>query len=270
MAARGSVSREIRDQVELAARLQRPVAVPRRLVVAGTRAGVGSATVAGLVGLALAHHRRDRVVLVDGHPGPVRTLDQLGVAGGWSLRDLARMERPPATFDEVRPRVATTHSGLYAVPAVDGHPARDRLDAPTYGAGVAALNRYFAVAVFGCGAAPTYDVVADAHALVLVTPATPDGAADVRRRLIWLSAQGLDPVVARTVAVFVGHAPGRRIDLRSEAAALAAMGVSTQHLPFDRRLATAAALAPDGIPDPTRSAALTIAAAVLARAAEWP
>jgi MinD-like ATPase involved in chromosome partitioning or flagellar assembly len=268
-AARGSASREVREQIELAARLQSPVAAPRRLVVAGTHSGVGSATMAGLIGLAVAHHRRDRVVLVDGHPGPMRPLDQLGVAAGWSLSDFGRMERPPTRFDEIRSQVAATASGLYTVPSTDGHPARDRLDPDTYGAGVAVLNRYFAIAVFGCGPAPTYEVVAGAHALVLVTTATPDGAADIRRRLIWLAAQGLDAVVARTVAVFVSRTPGREIDLRAEATALAAMGVGTARLPYDPQLATAAALAPHRIADATRSAGVTIAAEALARATSW-
>jgi MinD-like ATPase involved in chromosome partitioning or flagellar assembly len=262
-AARGSVSREIRDRVELAARLQHQIASPRRIVVAGTQSGAGCATLTGLIGLTLAYHRLDRVVLVDGHPGPVRTLDRLGAAAGCSFGDLARMENPPARFDEVRPWIAATRGGLYALSAAAGP---DRWDAGAYDAGVAALSRYFSVAVFGCGVAPTYELVAGAHALLLVTPATHDGAADLRRRLIWLHAQGLSDVVARTIAVFVSPTPGRRIDVRAESAALTEMGVATASLPFDRRLAAAAELAPDRLSDPTRAAALTITAEALTRA----
>jgi MinD-like ATPase involved in chromosome partitioning or flagellar assembly len=136
------------------------------------------------------------------------------------------------------------------------------------------LSRFFGIAVTDCGAGITTDlhraVLSTAHAQVLVTPATVEGAANAGRALDWMNASGFRGLVSRTLVVFAAQSPhlGRPADMRKAGEILADAGIGSVRLRFDRQLATGSVLDAGLLAYATRVTAVAIAAEALRRALE--
>jgi Mrp family chromosome partitioning ATPase len=75
-------------QQELIRRAQRPLTGPHRVVVLSRKGGVGTTTVTALLGLALAEHRDDLVVVLDAGPDGGTLAERLLGGTARTVRDL--------------------------------------------------------------------------------------------------------------------------------------------------------------------------------------
>ena len=128
------------------------------------------------------------------------------------------------------------------------------------------IARFFGVTVIDCGAGLSGDlqqeVLGGAHAHVLVTPATPDGALSARRALDWL-ADAHAEVAVRTAVVFVAHASDAGVDYDRAARTLPPWVADLIRLGFDRHLADGSVIDPARLAEPSRVTALRTAARAL-------
>jgi MinD-like ATPase involved in chromosome partitioning or flagellar assembly len=270
-----STSRDVHDRTTRASGLQRPVTTGRRIVVTSVRGGAGKSTLSALIGTIFSYFRQDRVLVIDADPGLGSLPLRLGAGSARTLRDLARATARPASFDDLKPYLSATHTGLWLLAGPGGaanvvDESAGETEAAVYRAIAADLSRFFGITVIDCGGGlmgtPTAALMADAHAHLLVTPATPDGAFSARSALDWMAANGLGPLVRRTVAVFVTHAPHAGADLTRAAELLRPDGVSVLSVGYDRHLATGAPIDQHRLAESTRIAAERIAAEALAYA----
>jgi MinD-like ATPase involved in chromosome partitioning or flagellar assembly len=278
-----SASREVHDRTARAAGLQRPVTTGRRIVVTSVRGGAGKSTVSALLGTVLSYYRHDKVLVIDADPGLGSLPLRLGAPPGPTIHDLARARERPVSFDDLRSYLSRTHTGLWLLAGADpaaatraagaadaGQAAGTTLEPAVYRAVAADLSRFFGVTVVDCGgglmSAHAAALLADAHAHVLVTPATPDGALATRSALNWLAARGLGALIPRTVAVFVVHAPHGATDLTRAAELLRPDGVGAFTVGYDRHLATGAPIDQHWLAEHTRAVAEEVAARALAHA----
>jgi MinD-like ATPase involved in chromosome partitioning or flagellar assembly len=284
----GSAAQEARRTVGISQQLAQPVTTGRRIAVASVRGGAGKSTVAALLGSALAAHRIDRILAVDADPYLGSLGPRLGAASPLPVRVFGSasglshtgpdhrpvFEAGPPTFrdfGEAEPYLAHVAGRLWALTGDAGSAAETGLELDAFRAATAALARFFAVTVTDAGAGLLTElnrgIVADAHALVLVAPATVDGVMSAGRALAWLATGPLAGLAGRTVVVLNAISPeASAIDAGRASAALAATGPVVVRLPFDRHLASGSLLDPYLLGAGTRSALLEIAADALTRA----
>ncbi|WP_279580381.1 AAA family ATPase [Fodinicola feengrottensis] len=255
---------------EAAAGVQRPVTTGRRIAIAGVRGGCGKSTLAALVGSVYAARRTDRVLAIDADPNAGSLAWRLGVTGAPALSQvgpqlLSGRGLDAASVDQI---IARTPSGLSVLP---GAPDGDAVVPPTGARDVARiLSRFFAVTVLDCPAGLNSDatlaVLADSHAIVLVTSASADGIRSLRGPLDRVASASPD-TLRHTLVALVSHNPtSEGIDLAKADRALAGYGIPIRHLPYDRHLAAGAAISLDQLAEPTVTAGTVIAADAIARA----
>jgi MinD-like ATPase involved in chromosome partitioning or flagellar assembly len=259
-------SSEVREAAAYAEQLQQPVTTVRRIAVLSVRGGAGKTTVTTLLATALAGGRNDRVLAVDAAPG----VGSLALrAGASSLRSVTAFSRaaPLRNFEEAEPHLGRADSGLWLLTGSPDDAGEPDLPTPTYQAAVAALSRFFAVLVTDCGpdasSALNREILVDAHALALVTPATVDGLVSAYSALGWLRRTPA-ALAARTVVVLVNHSPhAEGVDLKRGSRALASQGVRVARFPYDRSLTAGARIEPHLLGERTRQATLRLAADLL-------
>ncbi|QKW35092.1 hypothetical protein HUT06_14505 [Actinomadura sp. NAK00032] len=251
--------------------IQHPVTTGRRIAVTGLRGGAGKSTVAALVASVFARYRQDRVLALDLDPELGSLPLRLGGRTGHTLAELAGLDLGAAPFEEVEPLLTRLGETLWTLPGHRGA-IGPGADGGVYRAVGVPLSRFFGVAVTDCGAGISTDlhraVLSAAHAQVLVTPATVDGAASVGRALDWMNASGFTGLVSRTLVVFAVQSPhlGRLADVKKAGEILAEAGVASVKLRFDRHLATGSVLDTGRLGYATRVTAVAIAAEALRRA----
>jgi len=249
----------------LARRLSRGV---RRAVGASIRGGAGKTTVAGLTATVIAQYRQDRVLAVDADSGLGSLPLRLGVRTERSLHDLTASS--PRTFDEAAHFLGRTADGLWVLSGTAGGRITHELDLATFKAVAGQMSRYFSAIVVDCGAGLLPElqrgILADAHAQVMVTPGTVDGALSARGALEWQARNGYQHLLTRTVIAFVTHTPHVDADLTRGAQLLSGGGMPVVHLPYDRHLATGTAVESARIGQETRAAAIRVAVEAFARA----
>jgi hypothetical protein len=230
----------------------RPVTTCRRVMVAAVRGGAGASTLAALLSLAYAGHRRDRTLLMDATTGCGSLAFRIGGSALWPYHELVELSYQP---DPDRTAALLRARGPMSVMV---RPPGEPVDA--FWTISAVLTRFAGVAVIdgGNGALRELGYVEHAHALVLAIPATVDG---VRTGLAWL-AEARPEVRARTVPVLVSRS---RVTGLRQGAVLRAMGggVPATWLAYDRSLATGAPLRPRRLSQATVDTVRHVAGAAL-------
>lgn len=254
-------TRPARELTDLATAAAAPLATGRRIAVVSARGGAGKTTVAAVLASTFAARRAEPVLAVDADPVGGSLLWRLGLSGAPTLDRLAPALLDATEADRVQAVLGRARTGLWVLPG--GTDTAERARDVTR-----ALSRFFPIAVVDCGAglrsAATAAVLVEAHAVLLVTPATPDGVRSTADAL----ARATAPTLARiVVALNTVHRGGRRA-LRGSAArdALAGFDVPVLGLPYDRHLAGAAPIVTDRIGEHTTTAMARLACAVLDRA----
>ncbi|MGY1773876.1 MinD/ParA family ATP-binding protein [Blastococcus sp. SYSU D00813] len=213
-ASRDAAALEARERAVVA-----PVPAGRRIVVAAAKDGGGRTTVTALLASAYAARRADAVLAVDAHHVHASLAWRLGLATAPRQVQLdeyllGRGGRDLAGVDDVLPR---TRTGLRLLADVrGGPPERPRDLART-------LSRLFAVTLLDTGPgfdSPWTDVLlADAHGIVLVAEATPEGVERAVLALEQLERAAGEAGLARTTVVLnetvagsrLRHGPARRL-----------------------------------------------------------
>ncbi|WP_433250332.1 AAA family ATPase [Actinomadura nitritigenes] len=255
--------------------IQHPVTTGRRIAVTGIRGGAGKSTVSTLIAAAFARFRRDRVLALDLDPEFGSLPLRLGVRPGRSATDLTRVAVGTASFEEVETRLERLGERLWALPGSRDFMGSGRLDAAAYRSAGLPLSRFFGVTIADCGAGIRTDlhraVLADAHAQLLVTPATPEGAASAGAALDWLGRSNLRGLVPRTIVVFTVHSwtGSRAFDLAGARRILRDAGAEALLLGYDGHLAIGTTIDPEHLGYSARISAIELAAAAL-RAALRP
>ncbi len=264
-----AAAHEIRKSTDLEGVLGRPVASCRQIAVTSIRGGAGKTTVAALAAGVIAQYRQDRVLAVDADAGLGSLPLRLGIRTERSLHDLHGFGA--RSFEEAAPFLGRTADGLWVLSGTTGGQIAHELDLATYKATAGRLSRYFSAMVIDCGAGVLPElqrgILADAHAQVLVTSGTVDGALSAQGALEWQARNGYQHLLARTIIALVTHTPHVDADLTRGAQLLSGGGMPVVHMPYDRHLATGAAADPARIGQETRAAAIRVATEAFARAA---
>jgi MinD-like ATPase involved in chromosome partitioning or flagellar assembly len=265
-----SAADEIRRTADVEKVLSRPVPSCRHIAVTSIRGGAGKTTVAGLTATVISQFRKDRVLAVDADSGLGSLPLRLGVRTERSLHDL--VEHNVRGFEEAAPFLGRTADGLWVLSGTAGGRIIHELDLDTFKTAASTMSRYFASLVIDCGAGLLPElqrgILADAHAQVMVTPGTVDGALSARGALEWQARNGYQHLLTRTVIAFVTHTPHVDADLTRAAQLLSGGGMPVVHMPYDRHLATGTAVESARIGQETRAAAIRVALEAFARATE--
>ena len=263
-----SAADEVRRTADVEQILSRAVPSCRQIAVTSIRGGAGKTTVAGLTATVIAQYRRDRVLAVDADSGLGSLPLRLGVRAERSLHDL--IATAPRTFDEATPFLARTADGLWVLSGTAGGQITRELDLATFKTVAGGMGRYFSAMVVDCGAGLLAElqrgILSDAHAQVMVTPGTVDGALSARGALEWQARNGYQHLLTRTVIAFVTHTPHMDADLTRGAQLLSGGGMPVVHMPYDRHLATGTTVESARIGQETRAAAIRVALEAFARA----
>jgi MinD-like ATPase involved in chromosome partitioning or flagellar assembly len=254
-----AATRATRELAELAAAAQAPVTTGRRIAVVSVRGGAGRSTVTALLGSVFAARRSDRVLVADADPDHGSLAWRLGLREREQLAALAPRLLAVRAVDELDAVLPRTPAGLRLLPGPGRAPAGATREVTR------ALSRFFAVCVTDCGRGlevpATAEVLQDAHAAVVVAPATPDG---VRGTLAGLA--GLPAAFRRRVTVVLCTADrgGRAaLDLDAARQGLAATGAAVLTLPYDRHLAAGLPIVPGRLAEATTIEATRLAGHVL-------
>jgi MinD-like ATPase involved in chromosome partitioning or flagellar assembly len=261
-------SDEVRRTADVEQTLSRPVPSCRQIAVTSIRGGAGKTTVAGLTATVIAQYRQDRVLAIDADSGLGSLPLRLGVRTDRSLHDLAASR--PRGFDEAARFLGRTADGLWVLSGTAGGRITHELDLGTFRTAAGTMSRYFSAFVVDCGAGLLPElqrgILSDAHAQVMVTPGTVDGALSARGALEWQARNGYQHLLTRTVVAFVTHTPHVDADLTRGAQLLSGGGMPVVHMPYDRHLATGTAVESARIGQETRAAAIRVALEAFARA----
>ena len=262
-----SATSDAREQAAITAMLARPVPTCRQLAIVSIRGGAGKTTLAALIGAAIAEHRDDRVLVVDADPELGSLPLRLGVRPERSMRDLARAN--PRSWEEATGYLSQANERLWVLSGSATGGMDTELELGTFRAAFGGVGRYFSTSVIDCGAGILGGVQAGmfetAHAQVLVTPSTVDGALSARRALDWFADRGHTGLLSRTVISLVAHTPRADADLDRVNDLLGAGGRPVIHLPYDRHLATGTSIEMSRVGAGTRTAAIRLAAEVFTR-----
>ncbi|MCO5974659.1 MinD/ParA family protein [Actinoallomurus sp. WRP6H-15] len=264
-----AAANDVRKATDVAAVLSRPVPSCRQIVVTSIRGGAGKTTVAGLTATVIAQYRQDRVLAVDADSGLGSLPLRMGVGPRLSLHDLTSSPQP-RSFEEASRYLAQTTDGLWVLSATAGGRIAGELDLATFRTAAGAMSRYFAASVIDCGAGLLAElqrgIMAEAHAQVMVTPGTVDGALSAHGALEWQANNGYEHLLPHTVIAFVTHTPHVDADLTRAAQMLSSGGLPVVHIPYDRHLAAGTAVESARIGHETRAAVIRIAVEAFARA----
>jgi MinD-like ATPase involved in chromosome partitioning or flagellar assembly len=263
-----SAADEVRRTADVEQIIGRPVPSCRQIAVTSIRGGAGKTTVAGLTGTVISQYRKDRVLAVDADSGLGSLPLRLGVRTERSLHDLNAAG--PRSFDDATRFLGRTPEGLWVLSGTAGGHITHELDLATFRSAAGGMSRYFSAMVIDCGAGLLPElqrgILSDAHAQVLVTPGTVDGALSARGALEWQARNGYQHLLTRTVIAFVTHTPHVDADLTRGGQLLSGGGMPVVHMPYDRHLATGTAVESARIGQETRAAAIRVALEAFARA----
>ncbi|MEV5570971.1 AAA family ATPase [Spirillospora sp. NPDC052269] len=268
----GGSAMSAQQQAAFADLMARPVPSFRQIAIASVRGGAGKTTISALLASELARHRQDRVVAIDADAELGSLPLRLGIVPQLSLFELAQAN--PATFDEAARFMSQTPEGLWVLSSTRGGRMSREFDVPTFQRALSSVSRFVSAAVVDCGAGiltgVNQEIIAQTHALVLVTPGTVDGALSARGALEWFANNGRQHVFQRAVVAMVSHAPQINADLGRAEEMLTQWGLPVVHVPYDRQVATGAALDLDKVGGATRQAAAKIVYQAFARSLGMP
>ena len=244
-------------------RIRRPLPAPHRVAVMSIKGGVGKTTVAACLGLTLAEHRGDRIVVLDANPDAGTLAERLTGEAGVTVRELLRdLDRIHSWSDMSR---YTSLAGRLQVVASEQDPA-DVFGREEYERVSALLGRYFDLTVTDSGTGLVHSAMAGtltvADGLVVVGSPTVDGAGRAAKTLDWLCAHGHARLAADAVVVLNHDRVSADVDAGRIHAYFAARCRAVVDVPHDPHLAVGGRIDPARLREPTRTAFLRLAALV--------
>ena len=188
-----------RDQEALdRARARLPLKAPQRVLMLGCTSGAGQSVTTLMTGHILASLREEPVAAVDLHDG---TLARYSAPAGW-LDDMLS-GRPPqgamkARPDGLSPTPKTVPARLDVIASRDPLRDGDELELAVQ------LTRHYSLAMLDPGAAGLMKLLKIADQLVIVVPASIDGAGALADTRDWLDTHGFAELADHSVTVING------------------------------------------------------------------
>ncbi|HTU04695.1 MAG TPA: chromosome partitioning protein, partial [Trebonia sp.] len=180
------------------ARARLPLKTPKRVLMLGCTSGGGQTMTALMTGHILASLREEPVAAVDLHDG---TLARYSAPAAW-LEDVLS-GRPPQSAGKARPD--GLNPAAKAAPArLDVIASRDPLRDGDEVKLAVQLNRHYSLAVLDPGATGLTKLLKIADQLVIVVPASVDGAGALADTRDWLETHGFEELASHSVTVING------------------------------------------------------------------
>ena len=188
-----------RDQEALdRARARLPLKTPQRVLMLGCTSGAGQTVTTLMTGHILASLREEPVAAVDLHDG---TLARYSAPAAW-LEDVLS-GKPPQGARKARPD--GLHPTPKAVPArLDVIASREQLRDGDELKLAVQLNRHYPLAMLDPGAAGLMKLLKITDQLVIVVPASIDGAGALADTRDWLDTHGFAELAGQSVTVING------------------------------------------------------------------
>lgn len=256
-------------------KIRTPLPGPHSVVVSSIKGGVGKTTVTGLLGLALAEHRGDRVIAVDANPDAGTLGDRLvgeQEASKTTVRDLLKNIHEIMSATQLS---GYTHlAGRLHVLASEQEPELSEMfSAADYETVLRLLSRYFQVVLTDSGTGVVHSAMQGslrhADSLVIVGAPTKDAASRASRTLHWMATHqdehGRFPYeqLARDAVVVLSHdRSSPHIDDTVIREHFQSTCRAVVELPADPHLSTGGIVDLDALAPATRDAALSLAATV--------
>ncbi|WP_146065647.1 hypothetical protein [Arthrobacter pityocampae] len=232
----------VEELTRAAAGAQAPVTTGRRIAVVGSRGGAGRTTTSALLARVFSALRTDTIAAIDAGTG-LGTLDlRLGLDSAPTAAELAAAGPAATVADLARSMGRAQDNLLVTGSGADRHaaPPFARVSSDEATALARTVSRFCPVTVYDCGAgmdlAPTLWALDQAHAALLVTPASVAGIEDalaVASRRPQPGGPGHVPLLVVVVQVDDRAA----LDPARQAARLGDAGIPAVHLDYDRHLA---------------------------------
>ena len=261
-----SVQEQVRR--DLVHRLRRPLSSTHRIAVTSIKGGVGKTTVATCLGLALAEHRGDRVVVLDANPDAGTLADRLTGESSVTVRELLRdLDRIHSWADITR---YTSLAGRLQVLASEQDPAAgDAFNREEYERISQALSRFFNIVITDSGTGLVHSAMEGtltlADSVIIVGAPTVDGASRASKTLDWLLAHGHPELADSALVVLSCDRTSDEVDAVRIREHFAARSRAVVEVPHDPHLATGGRVDLARLRPRTRDAFLELAALVADR-----
>jgi MinD-like ATPase involved in chromosome partitioning or flagellar assembly len=263
----GPGAAELSDR-DILHRIRRPLVQSHRIAVTSIKGGVGKTTVSTLLGLVLAEHRGDRVIVLDANPDAGTLADRLTGESSVTVRELLRDLDRIQTWTEVSRY--TSLAGRLQVLASEQDPAAgDAFSREEYEHICALLDRFFNVIITDSGTGLVHSAMEGtlklADSVIIVGAPTVDGAGRAAKTLDWLVAHGHGALASEAVAVLSCDRTSVDVDLSRIREHFAARCRAVVEIPHDPHLATGGRVQLSRLRPQTRDAAYQLAAVMADR-----
>jgi MinD-like ATPase involved in chromosome partitioning or flagellar assembly len=258
----GAAERARRDRLR---RIRRPVPGTHQIAVSSIKGGVGKTTVSACLGLVLAEHRGDRVIVLDANPDAGTLADRLTGDTSVTVRHmLENMESAYSLADVAR---YTSLAGRLQVLASEQDPAMsEAFDRAGYERVCSVLTRFYNVIITDSGTGLVHSAMegtlALADSLVVVGAPTVDGASRASKTLDWLVAHGYEAQVAQAVVVLSCDRQSAEVDPKRVRGHFESRCRGVVDIPHDPHLASGSRIELDRLRPATHDAFLALAALI--------
>ena len=255
-----------RSERELLERIRTPVADCRRIAVISRKGGVGKTTTTLMLGHALAEHRGDRVVALDGNPDAGSLGYRVPRETAASITDLldeaGRIER----YADIRRFTSQASSRLEVVASDDDPHISQAIGEQEYGQAITELERHYNLILLDTGTgildSATRGILRRADQLVVVLAGSLDSSRAAGLTLDWLEQHGYSALVGTAVAV-INQARNRGlVEVIRIEDHFRARCRDVVRVPWDGRLEAGGEAGLSDVAPATRRAYLELAAAV--------
>jgi MinD-like ATPase involved in chromosome partitioning or flagellar assembly len=254
-------------RLELLERVRTPLRGCYRIAVISLKGGVGKTTTTTALGATLSWNRGDRVIAVDANPDAGTLGRRVPRETGATIRDMLQALPAIQSYVDMRRFTSRARSRLEIL-ANDVDPAvSTTFNDEDYRRIIEALQRQYSIILTDSGTGLLYSamrgVLELADQLIVVSTPSVDGGTSASTTLDWLTAQGYQDLVARSITVISGVRPSaKEFDLNQLITHFAARCRAVVPVPFDPHLGTGAEIELDMLRPATADAYLELAAHV--------
>ena len=236
--------------------------------VISRKGGVGTTTVAAVLGMALADVRDDRVLAIDAHPDRGTLAARVSPGQRTTVRDVVTHSASIRSINDFAGYVARDETRLDVLASEPGPSLGLGFDQGDFSVLAGIAERFYGIAITDAGGGSTHSVLravlARADGLVIVSGGAIDEAELTSETLTWLEAKGYEDLVRDAVVVINAATLGTDVrGLDPIRAHFAARVRDVVILPYDPALAAGAVIEYAALNVHTREAARDLAAVVV-------
>lgn len=255
------------QRAELISRVNQPLNGCYKIAMLSLKGGVGKTTVTATLGATLASLRGDRVIGVDANPDRGTLAQKIPLETIATVRHLLRDADRIRRYSDIRSYTSQGPSRLEILASEQDPAVSEAFSEADYRRTVDLLEHFYNIVLTDCGTGLMHSAMKGvldlAHSLVIVSSSSIDGARSASATLDWLDAHGYRALVSRSVAVINSVRPAAgKVDLERVETHFAARCRSVCRIPFDEHLEEGGEIDLDRLAQPTRLAALELAATV--------